>query len=186
VLIGVEVGDPTPGRHLREEAVAVERLDMNGLEVRQRFEEAGPLERLVPCSFTGGIAPGGRLVVRNDSPEVPQPRIGLFRPGRRVPEQRDAAGRGQYASDLRCGFARREPVEGLANHDGIDGTRIERDGLSGAVRRLHTGEICGYPCAHRRHRLDGDHVPDPPRQAPRELAGSRSQVQNAARAGEIQ
>src|SRR5687767_15739519 len=90
-----------------------------------------------------------------------------------VPEQRQAAARPEYASDLRHRLVGAEPVEGLRACDSVDAAVRERDRLCCAGKSLDTRHSPLELGAHRVDRLDGDDVRSERDELPRELSRAR-------------
>ena len=96
------------------------------------------------------------------------------------PDHGQAAARAQNARELGDRLACIEPVERLADEDGVDARVVEWDRLRAARERR---------AVHRAHalvRLDRDDAREPPRELPRQASRSRRQVEHARACVELE
>ena len=92
-----------------------------------------------------------------------------------VPEEREPPAGAQHAVDLAQSVVAAEPVKRFGDDDEIGGGVREGDLFRGAVDDVG-GDVAGKLSTHLRHGLDCDDVRAARREQPRQLSGSRSEI----------
>ena len=159
------------------------------------MREPGPLRRAEALVGGEHLGPGAvRMVGRRQVPDA----TGLERRDdaierclRRildvpqVPDEHERPVRGEHARDLGERSARLEPVERLRHAHGVQRGAGERDLLRASCDHPNVGHVALELRAHAGQRLDGDDLVAAGGERDRQLAGTRSEVEDATSGREL-